>query len=81
MSGKWWLKPTVGYYVARTVLRVNVPGSEPYDVTISERVPKQWAGQDLRLCEGMTVAVKVDSANLRNVRFDFSQPAGPPQAV
>ncbi|OBG26744.1 hypothetical protein [Mycobacterium sp. 852002-51057_SCH5723018] len=81
MSGRWWLTPTGGYYVARTALRVEVAGRDPYDVTITDRVPKQWGGRDTRLCKGMTVAVKVDSADPRNVRFDFSQPVQPPQPV
>jgi hypothetical protein len=79
LSGKWWLKPTVGYYVCRAELRVSVAGREPYDVTITERVPKHWAGQNIRLCQGMTVVVQVDSANPRNVRFDFTQPVQPLQ--
>lgn len=78
MSGIWWLKPAIGYYVAQAGPRVEVAGREPYDVTITERVPKQWAGEKVVLCEGATVAVRVDSTKPTNVRFDFSKPVQPP---
>ena len=57
-------------YVCRIRLRVEIPGREPYDVTIEQRVdPLRLAA----LQPGTTVAVRVEPADPLNVRIDFSQ--------
>jgi hypothetical protein len=59
-------------YVCWTALRVEVPGREPYDVTIRGYVPKRLY-PDLE-GGGRTVAVQVDSTNPKKARIDFNQP-------
>jgi hypothetical protein len=59
-------------YVCWTALRVEVPGHEPYDVTVRGPVPKRLY-RDLE-GGGRTVAVQVDSTNPKKVRIDFNQP-------
>jgi len=59
-------------YACRTALRVEVPGREPYDVTVRGHVPKRLY-RDLE-GGGRTVAVQVDSTNPKRVRIDFNQP-------
>jgi hypothetical protein len=53
-------------------LRVHVPGREPYDVSITQRVPTE------QFCHfrggGGTVAVQVDATNPENVWIDFAEP-------
>jgi hypothetical protein len=63
----------VGNYPARSALRiglrVEIPGRQPYDVTIQQAfVP--WAIPEV----GMTVPVEVEAANPQNVRIDLSRP-------
>jgi hypothetical protein len=59
-------------YMCRTGLRVDVPGVEPYDVSIRGPVPKRLY-LDLE-GGGRTVVVQVDSADPKKVRIDFDQP-------
>jgi hypothetical protein len=64
-------------YVCRIRLSVEIPGREPYDVTVEQRVdPLRLAS----LQPGTTVAVRVDPADPVNVRIDFSQLTEPPGA-
>jgi hypothetical protein len=56
------------WYVCRIGLRVELVGSEPYDVTVQQRV------EAVRLAAvqpGATVAVRVDPANPLIVGIDF----------
>jgi hypothetical protein len=58
-------------YMLLIGLRVEVPGRQPYDVTVRHPVHPL----DLFAVEpGRTVAVQADSANPLNVRIDLSQP-------
>src|SRR5271165_1598533 len=64
-------------YVCQIGLRVEIPGREPYDVKIEQRVdPLRLAA----LQPGTTVAVRVDPANPVNIRIDFTQVTTPPGA-
>lgn len=64
-------------YVCRIRLSVEIPGREPYDVTIEQRVdPLRLAS----LQPGTTVGVRVDPADSLNVQIDFSQLTEPPGA-
>jgi hypothetical protein len=55
------------------VLRVQLPGQEPYDVTIFPHVRVDvMAG-----LQGKTFVMEADSANPQNVRIDFTQPIRP----
>jgi hypothetical protein len=64
-------------YVCRIALRVEIPGREPYDATVEQRVdPLRLA----TLQPGTTVAIRVDPAESLNVQIDFSQPTAPPGA-
>lgn len=52
-------------------LRVEVPGSAPYDVTILRNVPHLHLP---RVQPGATVQVHVDPSDPRKVRIDFDGP-------
>ncbi|MBV9722590.1 MAG: hypothetical protein JO082_11835 [Mycobacterium sp.] len=59
-------------YVYKIGLRVELPGREPYDVTVRQPIhPMSVAA----LQPGSTLRVQVDSADPQNVRMDSSQPA------
>lgn len=62
------------YYVCNIALRVEIPGCEPYDVTIQQRVHLLSIAP---LQSGAAIPVLVDSTNPQNVRIDFSQPMIP----
>src|ERR1700758_3411318 len=60
----------VAMQLCKLGLRVDVPGREPYEVTVRHAfVP--WAMPAV----GRTVAVEVDSANPRKVRLNLNGPA------
>jgi hypothetical protein len=62
-----------GLYVCNIGLRVEIPGRQPYDVTVQKPVhPFSMTA----LQPGSTLQVKVDSADPLNVRIDSSQPVG-----
>ena len=52
-------------------LRVEVPGRQPYDVTVRQDF-LPWTMAAIQ--PGRTVAVEVDSVNPLNVRIDLGQP-------
>jgi hypothetical protein len=52
-------------------LRVQIPGREPYDVTVWHGFAAWMLGT---IQPGSSVPVQVDSTNPRNVRIDLSQP-------
>jgi len=60
-------------------LRVEIPGRQPYDVSVQQGfVPWQMD----RIQPGRTVPVQVDPANPQNVRIDFTQSiTGPPSSA
>jgi hypothetical protein len=69
-------------------LRVEIPGHAPYDVAINASLDNNAAYIALgidpwhRVVQpGRIVAVQVDSANPRRVRFDFSRPLPQPGSV
>jgi hypothetical protein len=53
-------------------LNVKIPGHQPYDVTARQEVPVSVLTRIDP--HGGTVAVLVDSTNLKYVRIDFDQP-------
>lgn len=58
----------------RIALRVQIPGREPYDVTIRQNLePRVLA---LAVATGMTIPVQVQAANPQNVRLDLGRPFG-----
>jgi hypothetical protein len=59
----------------RIGLRVQIPGREPYDVTIRQNI-EPWV-LDLAVQVGMTVPVQVQAANPQNVRIYLNQPMSP----
>ncbi len=62
-----------GVYVCNIGLRVEIPGREPYEVTVQQPVnPISMAAWQ----PGSTLQVQVDSADPLNVRIDSSQPSG-----
>jgi hypothetical protein len=54
-------------------LRVQVPGRQPYDVTVKRRVDLVHVA---RVQPGATVPVQVDATNPQEVGIDFNQPLG-----
>jgi hypothetical protein len=54
-------------------LRVQVPGQQPYDVTVKRRIDLIHAG---RVQPGATIPVKVDASNPQKVVIDFNRPIG-----
>jgi hypothetical protein len=64
-------------YVLKIALRVQVPGRQPYDVTVSRQIhPIQMPA----IQPGRVLPVQVDAANPQNVQFDFNRPVTQPQA-
>lgn len=61
-------------YRCRIALRVDVPGREPYGVTVDQLVDSMVLPN---LRPGTNVVVQVDSANPANIHVDFSQPVTP----
>lgn len=72
--------------MCRFGLRVEIPGRQPYDATVTTLVSsptlaavcvdgQRWEpGRPWHVKLGTTVAVQVDSANPEKVQIDFSQP-------
>lgn len=60
--------------ISKIALRVEVPGREPYDVTVTQRIPLTATAA---IQPGSVVPVLIDSTNPRNVRIDLSQPIMP----
>ena len=52
---------------------MNIPGHEPYKAIATQEVPLPVV-KGLEYKQGKTVAVQVDSTNLKYVRIDFNQP-------
>jgi hypothetical protein len=64
-------------YVLKIALRVQIPGRQPYDVTVSRQIhPIQMPA----IQPGTVIPVQVDAANPQNVQFDFNRPVTPWQA-
>ena len=57
--------------VWRIGLRVQIPGREPYDVTLQQPVDPMVTAA---LQSGAAIPVQVDPVNPQNVRIDFNQP-------
>lgn len=57
----------------RIGLRVEVPGRQPYDVTVKRTVDLSHVVVG-HLKTGATIPVQVDATDPQKVRFDFSQP-------
>ena len=55
----------------RIGLRVQVPGRQPYDVTVKRTVQLNHLA---RVQPGATIPVSVDPTRPENVRIDFNQP-------
>jgi hypothetical protein len=60
-----------GSLALRIGLRVEIPGRQPYDVTVKRSVDLNHLG---RLQIGATIPVQVDATDPQKVRIDFSQP-------
>lgn len=60
-----------GDVAVRVELRVQVPGREPYDVTVKRRIQLIYLA---RVQPGATFPVQVDETNPQAVRIDFNQP-------
>lgn len=61
-------------YECKIALRVEVPGREPYDVTVRQTID---VAAMAAIRPGTTVPVKVLAAHPRRVRIDFDQPVRP----
>jgi hypothetical protein len=64
----FWRKAPAGIW-CKIGLRVEVPGREPYDVTV-----RRWFVSSATPAEGDAWVVQVAVANPRRVRVDFDQP-------
>ena len=62
--------------VARILLSVRIPGSEPYAIAVKEPVGPEQIDAGVR--PGGTVAVSVDSADVNKVRLEPPYAAPPP---
>jgi hypothetical protein len=63
------------WHVYELPLRVEVPGRQPYEVSVTQRVPS-WVMTAACRHPDMFVPVLVDSINPMNVWIDFDHPIG-----